>query len=452
MRKLIFYIILISAFATNAQQNLVQNGDFEIFYSLPTQTGQSNLAVGWNNVNGNYSGVSASPDYFNMLSFTYFGAIVPYSGYGQMGLYTYSFGSYREYISSMLNSQMEIGKLYKISFYLTNGQNTIGTFYSNNFAICFSNNIFAQSLYEPISVIPQIEIDTILYIWNYWEKFSFKYIADSAYKYITIGNFRSDSYTLVSMNGNIGAYYFIDKIEIIPELNIIGDTLICKGETAYLTATVDTVKWSEASHPEIIISDNKTIQVNPLITTTYLAYDAYDTASFTVYVADKPQINLGKDTSLCFGQGITLYAELNKATYLWQDNTTKSILNVTQAGQYWVIATDSNKCSASDSINIYYQYCTMQFLWIPNSFTPNGDGLNDVFKPETIAEMEEYKMLIFNRWGQQIFESNNINKAWDGKYKGRIVESGVYIYRIEARDKLTKEKKVYNGRVTLVMN
>jgi len=59
-------------------------------------------------------------------------------------------------------------------------------------------------------------------------------------------------------------------------------------------------------------------------------------------------------------------------------------------------------------------------------------------------------MLIFNRWGQLIFESKDINRGWDGKYKGKMVEFGVYTYKIETTDKLTKEKKLYSGRVTVV--
>jgi gliding motility-associated-like protein len=59
-------------------------------------------------------------------------------------------------------------------------------------------------------------------------------------------------------------------------------------------------------------------------------------------------------------------------------------------------------------------------------------------------------MLIFNRWGQLIYESNEVTKSWDGKYKGKQVESGVYTYRIEALDRIEKIKKVYNGKVTVV--
>ncbi len=78
-------------------------------------------------------------------------------------------------------------------------------------------------------------------------------------------------------------------------------------------------------------------------------------------------------------------------------------------------------------------------VWIPNSFTPNGDGINDRFHPVTTLE---YQMLIFNRWGEQIFSGND----WDGNYLGEIVPDGVYSWQIVFK------KKVIYGRVTLLKN
>ncbi len=168
MRKAIIIILLLIAFnKVNAQVNLVSNGNFEIYSSLPTSYGQANLALGWNNVNGDYTYAKASPDYFNMLSLTgsFFGAISPYSGNGQMALGTYVnniLKPYREYISTHLTPSMISGHKYSISFYLSNGTKFLVG--SNNFGIHFSNNSLFQNSWEPISVIPQIEINTIIYI------------------------------------------------------------------------------------------------------------------------------------------------------------------------------------------------------------------------------------------------------------------------------------------------
>jgi gliding motility-associated-like protein len=122
---------------------------------------------------------------------------------------------------------------------------------------------------------------------------------------------------------------------------------------------------------------------------------------------------------------------------------------VTQPGIYWVSAyIEDYKITVTDSIRVNYEDCTPPPIWIPNSFTPNGDGLNDKFEYGN-ADNYEIKTTIYNRWGQLIFESENMD-FWDGKYKNKSVPLGVYTYRIEATDKEKKEKKVYNGRVTVI--
>jgi len=85
-------------------------------------------------------------------------------------------------------------------------------------------------------------------------------------------------------------------------------------------------------------------------------------------------------------------------------------------------------------------------IFIPSAFTPNGDGINDDFgvKGEGI---QNYKMLIYDRWGEVIFSSSNPFEHWDGKYKDEPVEDGVYVYQVFAKG---YEKKGKTGSVTLL--
>ncbi|MFM7177560.1 MAG: gliding motility-associated C-terminal domain-containing protein [Bacteroidota bacterium] len=87
-------------------------------------------------------------------------------------------------------------------------------------------------------------------------------------------------------------------------------------------------------------------------------------------------------------------------------------------------------------------------IYIPNSFTPNGDGLNDTFG--AIGEaIGEYTMQVFNRWGQLVFESSSYKNQWDGKYEGEPVPTGLYVYKMRAKGKagnLTQKE----GTVTVV--
>jgi len=454
MKKTILIILLYLLTNTLfAQVNLVPNGDFEIYSNLPTMWDQVNLVVGWNNVNGVYNplGITGSPDYSNILSFSVPGSIIPYSGNGQIGLITYvSNYIWREYISTQFITPMIPGHNYKVSFYLTNGKDTIATKCSNNFGIRFSNNPLYQDSCEPIHVIPQIEIDTIIYFWNYWQHYSFKYTADSSYKIITIGNFRDDAHTLISNFGKWGTYYFIDKIELFPFLTITGDSTICASNFTELKIIGDSiVKWAESLNPGIIIATDSLITVAPTITTTYLAYGALDTASFTVHVVNPPIINLGNDTSLCQGQILTLNATSPNTTYKWQDNTINATYNVSNPGIYWVKVTNQYNCYNSDTINITYKDCDTSNIIIPNIFTPNGDGYNDYFVIKN-AEYKNIDLQVFNRWGVIVYKDNNYQNNWEGKYKGNPLTNGVYYYIINAKGKYNDIEKQYHGSLTIL--
>jgi gliding motility-associated-like protein len=89
-------------------------------------------------------------------------------------------------------------------------------------------------------------------------------------------------------------------------------------------------------------------------------------------------------------------------------------------------------------------------FWIPNAFTPgNKDGLNDVFKPIAIG-VEDYTFLIFNRWGEQIYKTNDPESGWNGTYKGKPCTDDVYIWKCEFKNIVSQENESHVGHVTLV--
>ena len=88
---------------------------------------------------------------------------------------------------------------------------------------------------------------------------------------------------------------------------------------------------------------------------------------------------------------------------------------------------------------------------IPNIFTPNGDGINDLLKILSVDDSEEYSMTIFNRWGNKVFETIDATVFWDGKDKsGSEVSDGVYFFEIIYRDVCSEEEKIETGHVNLV--
>lgn len=111
----------------------------------------------------------------------------------------------------------------------------------------------------------------------------------------------------------------------------------------------------------------------------------------------------------------------------------------------------SNQYSCIDSITHYLIVNGVFNFYVPNSFTPNGDGINDYFFPLGEGEsMDEYHFYIFNRWGEKIFEATQLDTKWDGKYMNQPVEEGIYVWKIQVINAITEEFYEYTGQVTLI--
>ena len=172
----------------------------------------------------------------------------------------------------------------------------------------------------------------------------------------------------------------------------------------------------------------------------------------TVFLDDRPipAINLGKDAIVCEGEELLLNANIGNSytsiRLVWQDGSQGPTYRVTKEGLYYVRAI--NNCdSRTDSIVVKYSKCK---LGIPNAFTPNGDGHNDQFRPKYGSEVSNYRMLIFNRFGQKLFESTDKLKGWDGKLNGKPQATGTYVWLIQYVDMDTGKQVQYSGTVVLI--
>ena len=120
-------------------------------------------------------------------------------------------------------------------------------------------------------------------------------------------------------------------------------------------------------------------------------------------------------------------------------------------GVYEIIAAITNifGCSDTSEILIKVTDCPFDEMFIPNAFTPNEDFLNDIFAPKGhFDQFTEYKMSIWNRWGQKMFVSNDINMGWDGTMNGKLCQIDAYVYLIEFRVNDKNQFRV--GQVMLV--
>ena len=136
-------------------------------------------------------------------------------------------------------------------------------------------------------------------------------------------------------------------------------------------------------------------------------------------------INLGKDTAICPGNQIILNPG-NFKTYNWQDNSANPTFTAIQTGKYNVTVVDNDGCSAFDEIEITVD-CTDIFF--PTAFSPNNDSKNDYFGAlGNVFSVTNYQLTIYNRNGELIFSTSNPLAKWDGKIKGKAVDTGVYIW------------------------
>jgi gliding motility-associated-like protein len=137
-------------------------------------------------------------------------------------------------------------------------------------------------------------------------------------------------------------------------------------------------------------------------------------------------------------------------TYTWSNDTitTNNYLYNLKWGVYYISIQDSLGCSTKDTVEIGYAPCCSADL--PNAFSPNnGDDLNDVFRPVTAAGYEIIKFLIYDRWGNQVFFTNDVNAAWDGTYKGTPMDMDTYFVLFTYR--CLWDSKVYTVKKDLML-
>ncbi len=119
----------------------------------------------------------------------------------------------------------------------------------------------------------------------------------------------------------------------------------------------------------------------------------------------------------------------------------------TTTGTYIDTIVAANGCDSVRTLNLTVK--TNCNTYIPNTFTPNNDGLNDLFKPTINRSFQHYSFVIFNRYGQKIFETGNYGTGWNGTYKGKDQPSGSYVYRIKFTD-ISGQLSENNGTVLLL--
>lgn len=218
----------------------------------------------------------------------------------------------------------------------------------------------------------------------------------------------------------------------------IPDQWICRGDSVWIWANGG-VSYSWYNNSSILTAlDSAWILVRPNNDMTYYvdvqdAFGCQTTLSVVVNLYQDPIIDAGEDIVITYGGYAVLGATGTSGALVWTPADSLScsmcpnpVAAPSQNTTYYVTVTDSNGCQATDSVTIYLD----GILFVPNSFSPDGDGKNDYFYAKG-QNITEFKLWVFNRWGQLIFESSNLEDSWDGTYKGLMSKTDTYVWRIK---------------------
>jgi gliding motility-associated-like protein len=230
-----------------------------------------------------------------------------------------------------------------------------------------------------------------------------------------------------------------------PVISVSPAVTICQGTSTTLTASGG-INYSWAPASGLSNANSASPMASPTKTTTYKvtvsdassACPAID--SVTVTVVGLPVVNAGADKSMVKGNTVQLDGKISGSdyTYAWTpaiglDNATKLSPEVTptQTTTYTLTATSNQGCgTASDQVTV----TVFENLVIPNTFTPNGDGVNDLWDIAGLDSYPDATLSIFNRYGAKLYYSVGYPKPWDGTYKNAPLPIGTYYYLIDRKN------------------
>ncbi len=232
----------------------------------------------------------------------------------------------------------------------------------------------------------------------------------------------------------------------INSFRLPNDTSICFNSSYQLSINPPantSITWNDG-----IMGNNRSINfgTNYSIIANNVGCLRYDTLQ--IGTKPLPIFSVGRDTSICLGFEVPLKVSYPGASFRWSTGSTDTSIIVKTAGIYWAESL-LNTCTWRDSMTLTYKDCSCN-VTIPNAFSPNGDGINDVHRIGISCFPANYRFTIFSRTGQPMFTTTDYRKSWDGTQNGKPLPIATYYYILDYYNAGLQQQERMSGSITLI--
>ncbi len=539
----LFLIMSVGSHTELKAQNLVPNPSFEEMNECPGIMTPVGLPGSASPVKDWYGANTNTTDYFNACANHHLGGS-PYAvpknspGYQQartgnayMGAHMLHYNpasgvDQREYMQTRLTSPLIAGHTYQVTFWVSRANLYYDGYIIDHIGAHFSPQAVTGSTPTPLILTPQVlnQPGNFLADTLSWMKVSGAFTAQGGEEYMIIGNFLPGyNQQFQQVGTGVSGYYYVDDVCVyditgntsamdtlicaqdflirltgniafpawqwntgdtgwaldvhtpgtywvrsfndcqwavdtfhirhtpVPPFSLGKDTAVCDGSPVVLYAPSEPgIRWewedgSAEAMRTITQSGNYGIRLR-----NGACMDADD---INIQIKDFTQY-LGPDTTICITgdpQPVRLEARLpEQAIVRWSTGATDPVLETKDSGTYWVQVSDF-VCSVADTIRIQMEKCAC-IIQVPNAFTPNGDGKNDVFRSvfENDCPITDFYLRIYNRYGQLVFQTYNAHEGWNGLFNGERAEVGTYFYDMRVQHGTGAHQLKKTGDVILI--
>ena len=469
------HIILAFLFAfliqkSQAQDNLVPNGDFENVENCVIAQKNNDIPRFWFSPHNRiiplddpcfYGGYRSSQDNVIGINGSKCGYMETYGFFSNVS-------HHRAYLATKLTKPLIANQKYyfEMSFRTidTVEPSWVSTDFTDGHSLAFSKDfpIYNWNIPNiPLSLEPVLSHGLIN---NFkWHKLKGCFTAKGNEQYLVIGNFKENSEIIRTPTGlkNTSLYnsssILVDNVVLTPVTVNLNDTAVCYGEAVAFDVSkpfIDSLqyRWHDGgTTPQYKATKTDFMSVKVI----YPTENCVAEGSASVKILEQKYQPLAKDTTVCQNEKVTFTAGTGilGETIFWKNGSKNRKIEANTEGVY--LAEIKNSCANwTDTFRLRIEHCGFD-VYVPTAFSPNNDGVNDDFKPfikMDFIKIKRYNLRLFNRWGSLVFDSQNVNEAWNGTYRDHLCENGIYIWSMTVQVLLNGKVQIkqLSGDVTII--